>query len=123
MTESNKGKVWFAKKLNGDIIFLTELEALIHFEENNIANRMRLEFLGTSDGRTFDRIINEAKLLKGEEREAKVKEAFAEELKVAKANGVQEPDRTLRIITQGESGQKVHGKDREKMLRSMGGMI
>lgn len=42
---------WFAKKLNGEIIVLTEQEALIHFEDNNISRRMRLQFIGTSSGK------------------------------------------------------------------------
>lgn len=113
-----KGKIWFAKKQSGEIIALTELEALTHFESNNIANRMRLHFLGTSDGKVYNQLINEAKSLKGQERADKVKEAFDKELEVARANGVEEPDHTLRISTFTEAG-KATGKERKKILEAM----
>lgn len=111
-------KIWFAKKQDGEIIALSELEALTHFEQNNISTRMRLVFIGTSDGKEYDRIINEAKALPAEERPAKVKEAFEAELAIAKANGVEEPDRTLRIITR-SGGEKATGLERKKIIKSM----
>lgn len=44
-------QTWWAEKANGDIIDLTEIEALTHFEDNNISRRMRLRFIGTSSGK------------------------------------------------------------------------
>ena len=54
-------KYWFAKKLNGEVIILTEKEALTHWEDNNISRRMRLSFIGTSDGSIYNKAMEEAK--------------------------------------------------------------
>ena len=162
-------KVWFAEKLDGEIIHLNEKEALIHFQDNNISQRMRLKFLGTSDGKTFSRVLEEGKHMKekaeqnrekansldakarlaerGGDREqaqeyrdeardlrqeaddllivaeTKPKEAFEAELEIAKQNGVEEPDRTLDIITPriggGSLGGEVSSAERRKIINSM----
>lgn len=137
-------KVWFAKKINGDIITLTEEEAITHFEQNQIASRMRLEFLGTSDGAKYnagqkkvqemvkakldeeysdfmqmdkagramaERSIRESNI---EEIRALLDTAFNDELEVAKANGIERPDATVRI--------KTAGGDRNKILDQMSSM-
>lgn len=130
-------KVWFAEKQNGEIITLTEEEALTHFEQNQIRNRMMLRFLGTSDGSKYNegqkRVqeivmekIKEAHpefagldragkaMVEKEVREENIMEikqilddAFKAELEQAKANGVQKPDPNLRIQTRGGNRQKI----------------
>lgn len=42
---------YFAKKPNGEEIILTEKEALIMTENNNVSQRMRLQFIGTCEGK------------------------------------------------------------------------
>ena len=121
--------VWFAEKQNGEIIELSELEALTHFESNNISQRMRLKFLGTGDGSKFKEATDKVKALMEERRaeeypnymslnieekrladfriqdayKPQIKEILEEgrkaELEQAKINGVKQPDKTLRIIT------------------------
>lgn len=137
-------KVWFAKKTNGDIITLTEEEAITHFEPNQIASRMRLEFLGTSNGAKYNegqkKVQDMVKLQLTEHypdfmtmdkagramaensiRESNIEEiralldtALKEEIEVAKANGVERPDASVRI--------KTAGGDRDKILNQMASM-
>lgn len=141
-------KVWFAEKQNGEVIELTEFEALTHFEHNNISQRMRLKFLGTSDGTKYaegkERVktlldtkrneeIPEYFKMNAEERkiadyELRTKyakeikeitdEAYKAELEQAKLNGVQKPDPSLRIITQKDGGQ-ADPMTRNKIINSM----
>ena len=141
-------KVYFAEKANGEVIELTEMEALTHFEQNNISQRMRLKFLGTSDGskyqegkRKVQALLAEKRSvdmpdymkLNGEERkiadfELRTKydkeireittQAYEDELAQAKTNGVQPPDNSLRIITQRDGG-KADPQTRNKILNSM----
>jgi hypothetical protein len=138
-------KVWFAEKQNGDIIELSEIEALTHFENNNIAQRMRLRFLGTGDGSKFAEAQQEVQKLMSEQRieqypnygslnveekryadfqlqdtlRPQIKEILTKgreaELEQAKANGVQKPDPSLRIITKSEGVDA----SREKIINSM----
>lgn len=141
-------KVWFAKKQNGEVITLTEIEALTHFERNNIATRMRLSFIGTSDGSKMaeaklkagafmdskiEEIYTNYRTMSKEERglaKLNIQEKFAKELKEiiddgfnqeleqAKSNGVQRPDPTLRIITKKDGGNAT-GLERQKIINSI----
>ena len=138
-------KIWFAEKQNGEIIELSELEALTHFESNNISQRMRLRFLGTGDGTEFNKAVNKVKtfmkekvnneypdynMLNVEERrladfrvqegyKKEIKEILSEgrkaELEQAKINGVQQPDKTLRIITKADGAKA----SRDEIIRNM----
>lgn len=126
-----KNKVWFAEKQNGEILMLSELEALTHFEDNNVSRRMRLRFLGTGDGSKYEEARTKVQTLMAEKRsemypnygmlnqeekkyadfqvQANLREQIKEimddgykaELEQAKANGVKKPDESLRIITKG----------------------
>jgi len=141
-------KVWFAKKQNGEIITLTEIEALTHFEKNNIASRMRLSFIGTSNGSKMaeakvkasvfldskiEELYGNYRTMSKEERgvaklniqtqfakELKeiINNGFNEELEQAKKNGVIRPDATLRIITKKDGGTAT-GLDRQKIINSI----
>lgn len=142
-----KKPVWFAEKANGEVIELTELEALTHFENNNISQRMRLRFLGTSDGSKYAEGKRKVKELLAEKRKeipeyyqsnpqeqklldfdlrmkydeeirAIIKQAYEDELAQAKLNGVQTPDKTLRIITQ-KNGDKASGQVRQQIINSL----
>jgi hypothetical protein len=147
-------KVWFAEKQNGEVIELTEIEALTHFENNNVARRMGLRFLGTSDGTkfaeaklkaknlvterlleaypTYNRMnLEEKRITSADFREnmspelrQEVKDitdaGYQAELEQAKANGVQRPDASSRIITVIE-GQQAVGQSRNKVLGAMNG--
>ena len=145
-----KQKTWFAEKLNGEIIELTEIEALTHFEQNQIAQRMRLKFLGTSDGsiyyaarqkvqelliakrdvdmpeyQTLDamqRKIADQQLRTSYAKEVKelVDEGYAGELAKAKENGVQKPDSSLRIFTTTNGSNETSADMRNKILGDMG---
>lgn len=142
---SKKQKVWFAEKIDGSIINLTEDEALTHFEKNQIASRMRLKFIGTSNGEKYaegkrkvvafldqkmKEDIPEYQTLNELERKvasANVREAYAsevkeitdlaykEELETAKANGVERPDVSRRIITQSTGADA----SRDKIISNM----
>lgn len=106
---------WIAKKENGELISLTEQEALIQRKDNNISRRMSLQFIGVSDGSAFKKemlkamaIEKEAELLEGVEAKKKLKEAedlrknaMVKEAELAKENGMQEPDRGLDVIIKG----------------------
>lgn len=148
----NTKKVWFAEKSNGEIIELTEIEALTHFENNNIAQRMRLKFLGTSDGSHYEearkkvqeflytkrqeevpeyssleveqakRVNNDLRQQYAKEIKEMVEEGYKAELEAAKANGVQRPDKTLRIITTANGKDHAQGSMRQKILGEMGGV-
>ena len=132
---------WHAEKQNGEVIVLTESEALIHFEKNNISQRMRLRFLGTSSGKAqvearkqIGKLIDSfrpsdyAQNKKEEQNvinssirdehtdEIKViiEEATRLELEEAKANGVIRPDASLHYHTPDASGLA-----RKKILNEM----
>lgn len=120
-------KVWFARKQNGDVIFMNEIEALTFYEPNNISNRMKLHFLGTSDGAIYHKLMTESMSLPETQtvegkltypRKEKAKEAFDKELEKAVENGVQRPDASLRIITHSGDGEAT-GSERAKILESM----
>lgn len=138
-------KIWFAEKNDGTILELTEKEALTHFENNNIAQRMRLRFLGTSDGSKFQEARQKVQQLMAEKRaeqypdfgmmnaeerkyadyqiqaslRKEIRELLQEgrkaELEQAKANGVQRPDKSLRIITKSDGVDKT----RDQIINSM----
>lgn len=136
---------WHAKKDNGEIIVLTEREALVHFERNNISQRMRLQFIGTSSGKhqeeakkkisqlidkhrpdDYPRMNKEEKSLTDhhirlehqEELEKIIKEAGDKELEEAKQNGVKTPRKSLHVHTMSKDGHS-----REEILESAKGMI
>lgn len=112
---------WIAKKSDETLVALTEKEALTHFKNNNIASRMRLEFIGTSDGKTYaqkrtelmEEHQEELQQLKGNgEQPVSPKfldllnrieqEALGAEAEVARVNGVTTPDRGLDVLIHGE---------------------
>lgn len=133
---------WHAEKQNGEIIVLTEREALIHFEKNNIAQRMRLRFLGTSSGQhqkeaknriikeimepnypdTYGQMSREEKNVVDQdirfehqdEIRAILKEAQEKELEEARKNGVKQPRKDLHIHTRSNDGHS-----REEILGAM----
>lgn len=136
---------WHAEKNNGEIIVLTEKEALIHFEKNNISQRMRLRFIGTSSGKhqaeakqkikqiIIDNRPKDFNGLKPEEknlvdfdiREAHdeeikqiIKEAGEKELEEARQNGVKTPDKSLHIHT-----RSTDGHSRNEILDTAKGML
>ncbi len=117
---------WFAKKQDGEIIELTEREALMMTENNNVARRMRLQWIGTStgqhqeagkakihdiikNGRTPDYFqkTDEDKALHDhntrlehrDEINAIRKEAYDKELEEAKSTGFIPPRKELHIHT------------------------
>lgn len=142
-------KTWFAKKINGEVIPLTEREALTHFEDNNIARRMRLQFLGTSSGEHYKESKNKIKKfiqektteecpdfykMSVEERnmaQSDIRHKYLDEIKKiqeeaynaeyeeAIANGVERPDPTLRIITTDGGGRQVSGTERNKIISQL----
>jgi len=141
-------KVWFATKSNGEVIELTEIEALTHFEHNNIAQRMRLQFIGTSDGSKWEAGRKEVSALVRSKREEDYPDyfklnkeeknladfdiqsrfakdirvitdkAYADEMAQAKTNGVEQPDKSLRILTKKDGGDAT-GQARNQILNSM----
>lgn len=141
--------VWFAEKQNGEIIELTEIEALTHFEQNNIAQRMRLKFIGTSDGIHFAEAKNKVQTFLSKKRKEEipdylsldkiqkaqadfnlraqyedelsemVKEGYKKEFEEAKTNGVRRPSSSLRITTAGGMGKG----DRSQVLNRLGGRL
>ena len=135
---------WIAEKQDGEIIVLTEREALIHFESNNISNRMRLRFLGTTTGPNTkeaqkkigelvaaNRPENYPQLEKGQQNlvnsqirakfQVEIKklldDALAADIEDAKKNGVKQPNKSLRIHTMSQDGHS-----REAILQNMQGM-
>lgn len=136
---------WHAQKDNGEIIVLTEREALVHFEKNNIAQRMRLRFIGTSSGKAqkeakqkITQIVDsyrpkdyaslapeeknvvdmEIRLDHKEEIDQIIKEAEQQELEEAKSNGVRTPDKSLHVHT-----RSTDGHSRDEILGAAKGMI
>lgn len=146
-------KIWFAEKQNGEIIELTEREALLHFEDNNVSRRMRLRFLGTSNGdhyrdskkkmnqfiieKAHEEVDNFSSLDPEEKNAAyadirvKYKKELKEiqqagynaELEEAKANGVQRPDKSLHIVTSNGNGGQASSRDRQIILKELGGRL
>lgn len=123
--------IWFAKKQGGEIITLTEKEALTHFRQNNISQRMKLEFLGTSDGLSYKQKragamarldetlpIDEYKKL-AQEVNDDIEKAFNDELEIAKKNGVQQPRQDLDFIVVENGGEIATGERRKDILRRM----
>lgn len=136
---------WIAENQQGEIITLTEREALTHFERNNIANRMRLRFLGTTDGKNTieskenikklivenrpesfgqmtkeDQNITDAQIRAehSEEIGQMLQEAMDKDIEDAKANGVKQPRQSLKIHT-----KSTEGHSRQEILNSMNGML
>lgn len=135
---------WHAENYKGEIIVLTEREALIHFERNNVSQRMRLRFLGTSTGnhqkeakKKIGELINahrpdnyasykreEQNVIDFNIREehkaeltAILDEAGRLELEEAKATGVKQPRKSLHIHT-----PRTGEYSRDQIISSMGGM-
>lgn len=145
--------VYFAEKQNGEIIELTEIEALTHFEQNNVAQRMRLKFLGTSDGSEYKKARRHVQEFLADKRKedipeyysldptqakqadnnlrqqyaseikAMVDEGYEKELANARQNGVKHPDRSLRVVTTANGKDPATGAMRQKILSEMGGRI
>lgn len=136
---------WIAKKQDGDILVLTEREALTHFEKNNISGRMRLQFLGTTDGGATKRARQEiqeiikagrpenyyslddggknladynTRLQHQEEIKKKLDDALQEDIEDAKKQGVKQPRKDLRIHT-----RSTDGHSRNQILSAIGGMV
>lgn len=136
---------WIAEKQDGEIIALTEREALTHFENNNIANRMRLRFLGVTDGKNTkkadqqikdiikqhrpddfaqmeraDQNIVDHQIRMEHSKEIKKlrEEAFEKDIEDAKENGVKRPRKDLHIHTISKDGHS-----RKEILGGMQGMV
>lgn len=109
--------IWIARKKDGKLISLTEKEAIIHFKNNNIASRMQLDFIGTSNGSQY---IEKKKQLLEENKDKLVydfdrpqppevmnllddieQQALEAEAEVAKANGMTQPDRGIDVQVKG----------------------
>lgn len=130
---------WIAEKQNGEIIALSETEALTHFERNNRSQRMRLKFIGVTDGKHQEEAKKEIQKMVTELRpegynlqskeqqklidyhnrtkiqdDAKVllDEAFKKEIEEARKNGVKPPRQSLHWSTP--------RGDRDKILRKKG---
>lgn len=146
-------KTWFAKKRNGDIITLTEREAITHFEDNNIARRMALQFIGTSSGTHFAEArkkvtefirekmaenpnfskmgMEERNALQADlriEHDDTIREmldaGYEKELEEAKENGVQRPSKFVRVQTMAEGGSgKASPEQRQKILSEIAGRL
>lgn len=132
---------WIAKKSDGTIVSLTEKEALTHFKSNNVASRMRLEFVGTSDGTTYakkrrelmEKHKEELQRLKGDNINVPVsipfvkklndieQEALQAEAEVAKENGITQPDKGLDVLIQGEGVDNAKMQQARQRLRSLAG--
>ena len=117
---------WIAKKQNGEIITLSEREALVHSERNNISQRQRLEFIGVCSGdhqeeakKKIKELVvsmrpedyysldeNQQKLIDyrnrqsiNKEAKALIDEAFEKEIEEAKTNGYKPPRKSLHFHT------------------------
>jgi len=138
-------KIWFAEKQDGNIIELSEMEALTHFESNNISQRMRLRFLGTGDGTVYNKAVLQVKelmklkrdeiypdyaILNPEERKLadfklqdmhrpEIREILnqgkKDELEQAKLNGVKQPDKKLRYVVKASDS----GASRDEIIGSI----
>lgn len=136
---------WVAKKQDGEIVVLTEKEALTHFERNNISTRMRLQFLGTTSGEHTanaqqkikdiikagrpdnyhlmedgDRNLadHRTRIEHSQEIKELLDEALQKDVEDAKKSGVKQPRKDLRIHT-----RSTDGHSRNQILQAMGGMI
>lgn len=128
-----KNLVWFAKKRDGEVIPLSEKEALTHFRSNNIKNRMGLEFIGTSDGAKYrkelaevEKMIIKAGSLPEDEANVLIKDAekrkraaFDAEVEIAMANGVRTPDHALDYIVVEGPGNVVNESRKKEIMRRM----
>lgn len=136
---------WIAINQNNETIVLTEREALVHFERNNVSNRMRLRFLGTTTGENTKQAKQKIKQMIAEKRpthynrqdnteqnmiDADIREeildeisrvyneALKKDIEDAKKNGIKRPRKELHVHTISKDGHS-----RQEILGQMQSML
>jgi len=103
---------YFAKKPNGEEIVLTEREALIHSENNNVAQRMRLYFIGACKGTHTAEAKKEIQQMIAEKRPADYARMSKEDKNVTDA-GIRE-ELSDEIAEKMEAAHKADREEAEK---------